>query len=302
MSQAKNTQEKKPLRFKDDKPRKRWWAGVLLLLYVVFAGVPIVLVWIGRWISFATKDQVEIAGTIGDSFGLANATFSAIALLLVAYTLKLQTEELEITRDDNQQARLFAAETAQANKEISKQQSQNVEAQITGLLVEQTRFLLQQADPEERWTYQYHLNRAANQFYSDELKRQLSKDSSRPYQTAEFRRRFSSLRNLRGELKSNETCSLLANIPNRGFNELQTLLQKVAFNCAYLLLCLGTTGPDEYREPLIAIQNKLELSMIPLRGIESRLQANSATEAFTIWRAFIQKLVEALDDDVLSGE
>lgn len=81
-----------------------------------------ILLVIGLWISTLLILHIDKSpGTIGDSFGMINALFSALAFSFLIYTSLLQTEELRLQRkelEDNRKELARAADSHQANLKI----------------------------------------------------------------------------------------------------------------------------------------------------------------------------------------
>jgi hypothetical protein len=76
-------------------PFKRRWFVWFVVAWLLLGAIPILLVKVGNWyFSIADKADMEVAGTVGDAFGLANAFFSGGAFLLVLYSSYLQRQEL----------------------------------------------------------------------------------------------------------------------------------------------------------------------------------------------------------------
>lgn len=80
--------------------KKRWIIG-FLAVWLTCGMIPLALVWLGTHVyAFADSRAAEIAGTIGDAFGLANSFFSAAALLFVIGSIRLQQKEIEFARKE----------------------------------------------------------------------------------------------------------------------------------------------------------------------------------------------------------
>jgi hypothetical protein len=60
----------------------------------------------------------ENAGQIGDSFGVVNALFSALAFSLLIYTSLLQTQELKLQREELRENRKQLESSAKAHNEL----------------------------------------------------------------------------------------------------------------------------------------------------------------------------------------
>lgn len=69
-------------------------------------------------------------GTFGDMFGAGNAFFSALAFAAVAYTLWLQTQELEEARAERREARADSKENIKLQEAIAKSQEEAAKAQL----------------------------------------------------------------------------------------------------------------------------------------------------------------------------
>lgn len=79
-----------------------WWMCLLFLFgWLLLSVVPALLVNIGaNWKSFPSTEATQIAGTVGDSFGLANSFFASAALLFVIWSIRLQQHELKIAQTE----------------------------------------------------------------------------------------------------------------------------------------------------------------------------------------------------------
>lgn len=71
-----------------------------LLAWICLGCVPLTLVLLGYVLPSIPAEVAATAGTIGDSFGMANAFFSGLALLFVAATMYLQRKELMLQRNE----------------------------------------------------------------------------------------------------------------------------------------------------------------------------------------------------------
>ena len=81
-------------------PRLRWLLS-FFGLWLLFGLVPAGLIYFGNhFIAFGTTQQAAAAGTIGDSFGLANSFFAGAALLFVIWSIRLQQQEIRFARDE----------------------------------------------------------------------------------------------------------------------------------------------------------------------------------------------------------
>jgi hypothetical protein len=77
------------------------WILLAILLWVFFGCTPLLLIIIGtNLFSLADSRVAEIAGTIGDSFGLANSFFAGGALLFVIWSIRLQQQEIRFAREE----------------------------------------------------------------------------------------------------------------------------------------------------------------------------------------------------------
>lgn len=79
-----------------DEKKKQLWQDIRF--YVI--GLGILLIWGATLlILYVLRDNPQLAGSIGDSFGMVNSLFSAGALALLIYTTYMQRQELEMTRN-----------------------------------------------------------------------------------------------------------------------------------------------------------------------------------------------------------
>gem|GEM_PF-2159301 len=84
-----------------------------LILVITLIGV--IAVWA---ITFIVLFYMERPGEIGDSFGMVNALFSALAFSLLIYTSLLQTQELRLQREELRENRKQLESSAKAHNEL----------------------------------------------------------------------------------------------------------------------------------------------------------------------------------------
>ncbi|MFI4915399.1 MAG: hypothetical protein ACIAS6_02690 [Phycisphaerales bacterium JB060] len=97
-----------------------------LLLYAILAWVAFGVVSfffppLLRWLAPTFAKSIE-PGTFGDMFGAGNAFFSALAFGAVAYTLWLQTQELEEAKHERREARQDSKENIKLQEKIAAMQ------------------------------------------------------------------------------------------------------------------------------------------------------------------------------------
>lgn len=88
-----------------------WKTGNILILSLIT-----VLIFWG--ITFLVVHFTDNPGQIGDSFGMVNALFSALAFSLLIYTSLLQTQELKLQRDELRENRKQLESSAKAHNEL----------------------------------------------------------------------------------------------------------------------------------------------------------------------------------------
>lgn len=77
--------------------------------------IAVLLVWA---ITFIIINFYDNSGQIGDSFGMVNALFSALAFSLLIYTSLLQTQELRLQREELRENRKQLESSAKAHNEL----------------------------------------------------------------------------------------------------------------------------------------------------------------------------------------
>lgn len=94
-------------RYKDGMKIKTWvLCCIVLVILAVVISTPFLVQ------HFSAGECLETAGQFGDMFGAANAFFSALGLIAITFTLKLQLDELASSRGDYQQQVSLAAKSA----------------------------------------------------------------------------------------------------------------------------------------------------------------------------------------------
>jgi len=88
-----------------------WKTGYIL----VFSLIIVLTFWAGTFIVLYFADK---PGQIGDSFGMVNALFSALAFSLLIYTSLLQTQELKLQREELRENRKQLESSAKAHNEL----------------------------------------------------------------------------------------------------------------------------------------------------------------------------------------
>ncbi|QSE99200.1 hypothetical protein [Fulvivirga lutea] len=89
--------------------------GELKLSAILVASLlVVVLLWASTFIFLNTSKS----GEIGDSFGMVNALFSALAFSLLIYTSLLQTQELKLQRKELEENRKQLESSAKAHNEL----------------------------------------------------------------------------------------------------------------------------------------------------------------------------------------
>ena len=83
------------------------------ILFFSLTGV--LLIWAA---TFIVLFYMEKPGEIGDSFGMVNALFSALAFSLLIYTSLLQTQELRLQREELRENRKQLESSAKAHNEL----------------------------------------------------------------------------------------------------------------------------------------------------------------------------------------
>lgn len=96
---------------KTEGSKKEYHTTRILLVAIL----SVVLVWA---ITFVVLSIAKEPGQIGDSFGMVNALFSALAFALLIYTSLLQTQELRLQRQEIEENRKELARSATAQKEL----------------------------------------------------------------------------------------------------------------------------------------------------------------------------------------
>lgn len=87
---------------------RRRWIALILCGWLLLGLIPSGLAFVGTYAALADSRIASVAGTIGDSFGLANSFFSGAALLFIVWSLRLQQHESrENTKSQTAQARLM---------------------------------------------------------------------------------------------------------------------------------------------------------------------------------------------------
>ncbi|MEQ9220940.1 MAG: hypothetical protein RLO17_22995 [Cyclobacteriaceae bacterium] len=94
------------------------------LLRILLTGILVVIfIWSSTFIINAfilyEKDAFN-GGTLGDSFGMVNALFSALAFALLIYTALMQKEELKLQRKELKDNRKELKRSADAHRELVK--------------------------------------------------------------------------------------------------------------------------------------------------------------------------------------
>lgn len=85
--------------------------GNILILSVI----SVFIIWAA---TFLIASLIENPGQIGDSFGMVNALFSALAFSLLIYTSLLQTQELKLQREELRENRKQLESSAKAHNEL----------------------------------------------------------------------------------------------------------------------------------------------------------------------------------------
>ncbi|MEL6918899.1 MAG: hypothetical protein AAFO99_14365, partial [Bacteroidota bacterium] len=97
--------------YKKDKEGKRLNLTLILLMSIVV----VILTWGSTLIVLGLG---ETPGAIGDSFGMVNALFSALAFAFLIYTSLLQTEELKLQREELARNRIELERSAKAQSDL----------------------------------------------------------------------------------------------------------------------------------------------------------------------------------------
>ncbi|WP_340153448.1 hypothetical protein [uncultured Marivirga sp.] len=95
--------------FKNEKGELRTGRILWIAIFSVLA------VWA---ITFVVLFFAEDPGQIGDSFGMVNALFTALAFVLLIYTSLLQTQELRLQREELRENRKQLESSAKAHNEL----------------------------------------------------------------------------------------------------------------------------------------------------------------------------------------
>jgi hypothetical protein len=98
-------------------------------LLLVAAAVYIAL-FAGYWRWVERSGDFVVAGQRGDSFGLLNAFFSGLALFGVVYAIVLQSQELELQRQDIRQNREELARAATAQEQSQRALVASMHSQV----------------------------------------------------------------------------------------------------------------------------------------------------------------------------
>lgn len=85
--------------------------GNILILSIV----AVFIIWATTFLIIYFTDN---AGQVGDSFGMVNALFSALAFSLLIYTSLLQTQELRLQREELRENRKQLESSAKAHNEL----------------------------------------------------------------------------------------------------------------------------------------------------------------------------------------
>lgn len=109
-------------------PSVPWLALVLLgpLLWLGFGSVPLLIYWLG----IIDNEKLQYLGTIGDTFGAANALFSGLAFIAVAITLRQQQHALFLQHIELKLTRKELKDSAEAQQEIAKHQNNAISLQV----------------------------------------------------------------------------------------------------------------------------------------------------------------------------
>lgn len=88
---------------KDELPSfpKARWIAVFILSWLLLGLFPTAIVYRQKCpSSFPDANLSQMAGTIGDSFGLVNSFFTGAALLFVIWSIRLQQREIQFAREE----------------------------------------------------------------------------------------------------------------------------------------------------------------------------------------------------------
>lgn len=89
--------------------------------WVFFAGLIVISIFIGAWLLNRFWHPLPpTAAEFGDSFGAANALFSALAFAGIIITILLQRRELELQRNELKETKLELRKSAQAQENTQK--------------------------------------------------------------------------------------------------------------------------------------------------------------------------------------
>ncbi|MEP0986013.1 hypothetical protein [Ekhidna sp.] len=82
---------------------------------LIISSIGVFIIWSG---TFIVLQKFQNPGTIGDSFGMVNALFSALAFSFLIYTSLLQTEELRLQRKELKENRRALEKSARHQEEM----------------------------------------------------------------------------------------------------------------------------------------------------------------------------------------
>lgn len=179
----------------NDGVSKTWRLQRILLaalgVWGVFALVPLLLTALGQIIPIVGAEQTAVAGTIGDSFGMANSFFSCLALGLVAYTLLLQREDLGLQRKANE----MQFEEFQTATEAAQRQAEQMEraARIDALSLLYSHHQAIADDKPGHVSVRLSLHRGAAAGYLVEIERALASDSGLEISSGDLHAEMASL-------------------------------------------------------------------------------------------------------------
>ena len=99
--------------------------------HIYLAIIVIVILWFSIPIlsNYFFSNSLKNSAELGDSFGMVNSLFSALAFLLLIYTSLMQKEELELQREELKLTRQELKKSAEAQKEIVRLTQENLDIQ-----------------------------------------------------------------------------------------------------------------------------------------------------------------------------
>jgi len=108
----------------EQKKNLKWWNRVRIPIGLLLLLLFVACIWLAYWDwiirCIFEKDSWATRGQFGDMFGALNALFSGLAFAGIIYTIRQQSEDLELQREELKLTRQELTKSAEAQKKAEE--------------------------------------------------------------------------------------------------------------------------------------------------------------------------------------